>query len=931
MESGQTRLQTYRRRTGWAVALAACTALVAGCSSGPERDISLGNTGSTNDGAAPDYAVAYIRRTLPTPNDPNAIALVDDLRIQRVWNGPADVWLRERAAPTALEINITAQVTAGKWDVRDLDTSFDGTKIIFSMRPPLKKNAPQSEQPKWAIYEYDAPSATLRKVISDPIAADLGHDVGPHYLPDGRIVFSSTRQHDAKAVLIDEGKQQFSAGIEGNRNVPAVVLHVMNPDGSGIRQISFNTGHDLDPSVMPDGRILFTRWDIASGAGMHLYRIDPDGGNLELVYGRNSHDTGTVGSVVHFTQARARPDGRLVALLRPFRGTDFGGDLALIDPANFVENLQAVLGSAPAAGANGQARIATNDVQTIPAANGEPAPPSPGGRFSSVFPLWDGTNRMLVGWSECRLLNQGTLVPCTAKNLALPGVVSAPSLYSIWIFDPANNTQLPVVPPIEGMMLTDAVVLQPRLPTPTVLHDAMPGSPATYSFTLAAENVGILNIKSVYDFDGVDLAPGGLATVSDPARRMADPRRPRFMRIEKAVSLPDNEVLSNNALPNYAFGVAGGYMRELIGYAPVEPDGSVRVKVPANIPFQISLLDANGRRIDGLPPSGFPRHRAWLQVRTGEIVTCGGCHVQSATAQRSHGRSGLFPGVNHGATTTGVAFANTALMVKDRTGIPVPATRLPLAGETMAEYRSAVQLGCVDPACAADPALDLVFDDVWTATVSAMPDPSLAWMYANLGTPAPVRADCTSHWQGNCRGVVHYPIHVATLWSTPRTTITALDPATSAPYQACTDCHSPRDAAGVRRVSAGQLDLTSSPASAPCDQLQFTSYCQLLLPHPKLDPVTIQPILVPGPPDPVTGLPTLVTVQVTPPMSGAGANASSTFFGKFANGTAPTNCPADGPCAHTGWLTGEELKLVSEWLDLGAQYYNDPFAIPPPN
>jgi hypothetical protein len=212
-----------------------------------------------------------------------------------------------------------------------------------------------------------------------------------------------------------------------------------------------------------------------------------------------------------------------------------------------------------------------------------------------------------------------------------------------------------------------------------------------------------------------------------------------------------------------------------------------------------------------------------------------------------------------------------------------------------------------------------------------MPDPSLAWMYANLGTPAPVRADCTSHWQGNCRGVVHYPIHVATLWSTPRTTITALDPATSAPYQACTDCHSPRDAAGVRRVSAGQLDLTSSPASAPCDQLQFTSYCQLLLPHPKLDPVTIQPILVPGPPDPVTGLPTLVTVQVTPPMSGAGANVSSTFFGKFANGTAPTNCPADGPCAHTGWLTGEELKLVSEWLDLGAQYYNDPFAIPPPN
>ena len=88
---------------------------------------------------------------------------------------------------------------------------------------------------------------------------------------------------------------------------------------------------------------------------------------------------------------------------------------------------------------------------------------------------------------------------------------------------------------------------------------------------------------------------------------------------------------------------------------------------------------------------------------------------------------------------------------------------------------------------------------------------------------------------------------------------------------------------------------------------------------------------MPGPPDPVTGLPTMVTVQVTPPMSGAGANASTTFFSKFSTGTAPVSCAAGAPCAHTGWLTSAELKLVTEWLDLGAQYYNDPFAIPPPN
>jgi hypothetical protein len=94
----------------------------------------------------------------------------------------------------------------------------------------------------------------------------------------------------------------------------------------------------------------------------------------------------------------------------------------------------------------------------------------------------------------------------------------------------------------------------------------------------------------------------------------------------------------------------------------------------------------------------------------------------------------------------------------------------------------------------------------------------------------------------------------------------------------------------------------------------------LLFSHAELDPVTMLPVLVPGPPDPVTGKPTQVTVPLTPPMSGAGANASSTFFAEFTTGH-----------THAGWLSGAELLLLAEWLDLGAQYYNDPFAIPPAN
>ncbi len=903
-----------------AVAIAACSSSE-GTAGGSNSGISLGNSGSGNDPVSPDFPIAYIKRTLPNPTDPNAITLVDDLRVQRVWNGPADVYLRQSASPSASEVNITASVTGGNWDVRDLDVSFDGTKLLFSMRAPLKKNVKPDEQPNWTLFEYDTTTSTLRQVISDPIAAALGHDVGGHYLPDGRIVYSSTRQHDAKAVLIDQGEEQFAAGIEFDRNTPAFNLHVMNADGTNIKQISFSIGHDLDPSVLNDGRIVFTRWDIESGGGMNLYAIDPDGGNLQLLYGRNSHDTGTPGTEVQFTQARARPDGKLIALLIPYAGTQFGGEPILIDAANFVENTQLVIGAKVAAGATGETPVVVNQVDTTPAAMNSTAPPpaSPGGRFASVYPLWDGTNRMLVSWTQCRLTDGTVTLPCTGANLANQTLVPAATIYSIWMYDPRNNTQLPIVVPKDGIMYSNAVALAPRTPVPTPIPDAQPGPGSTYSFTLAAEGVGILNIKSVYDFDGVDTAPGGIATVSDPTTRMPDPQRPRFVRIEKATSLPDREILSNNDFPNYAFGVAP-FMREMIGYAPIEPDGSVRVAVPTNIPFQISILDANGRRLD----AKFPRHPAWLQVRTGEIVTCNGCHVQAQNANggasTSHGRAGLFPLVNTGAPVGGQPFRNTALTVVDRTGAVVPASRGPLAGETMAEYRAAVQVTCVDPACAAVPAVDLTFTDVWTPMGVGTPDPSFTWQNQLLATPAPVAQSCETNWQDNCRLVIHYPMHLAPLWTQPRSNITAVDPNTMMPYTSCTGCHAPVTTANVAQVPAGQLDLTSSPAATnPCDQNEFTSFCQLLFPHNKLDPVTMQPILVPGPPDPVTGLPTMVPAQTTPPMSGGGANASAAFFNEFAVGG-----------THAGWLTGSELLLISQWLDLGGQYYNNPFAIPPP-
>ncbi len=64
-------------------------------------------------------------------------------------------------------------------------------------------------------------------MIPSDVIADEGQDVSPHYLPDGRILFSSTRQRQSKAILLDEGKPQFEAQTE-SRNEPQFVLHVMD-------------------------------------------------------------------------------------------------------------------------------------------------------------------------------------------------------------------------------------------------------------------------------------------------------------------------------------------------------------------------------------------------------------------------------------------------------------------------------------------------------------------------------------------------------------------------------------------------------------------------------------------------------------------------------------------------------------------------------
>ncbi len=868
------RNSTHARRLSAVAALS----LLAGCSG--DGGIDLGS-GQDPDPVVVDIPIAYVKQPLPV--DAQGMVQSSDARELITFNIGADLFVRDRASPSAIERNITAEVTQGLGAVQDVEFSFDGSRVVFAMRAQFIENANEEDQPTWNIWEYNLEQDLLRRIIVSDITAEAGHDMGPHYLPDGRIIFSSTRQRQAKAILLDEGKPQFAAEDE-NRNEPAFQLHVMNDDGSGIRQVTFNQSHDQDPSVLSDGRVVFSRWDnMGSRNAIHLYRMNPDGTELELLYGANSHDTGTGNATVQFLQAREMPDGRIIVELRPFVTSDLGGDITFIDTPNYVENTQAVAANIGVLAGPAQSTAVINDVRT----NGEI---SPGGKFGSVFPLWDGTDRMFVTWSQCRLVEDDVIVPCTADRLANPAAQEADPLFGIWIYDRTDDTQLPVVPAEEGILFTDIVAAQPRNNPPVIVDKALTGE---LDPELVTEGVGLLNIRSVYDIDGVDTAVPDIETLADPAQTTAAQRPARFLRVVKAVGLPDRDVLD---FAGSAFGRSAAQgMREIIGYAPVEPDGSVIVKVPANVALAISVLDENGRRIT-------PRHQNWLQVRPGEVLKCNGCHDPNIGL--SHGRRDAFDSVYQGATTTGQPFPNT------------DATLFTDFGESMAETR--MRISCATDCAAIEPSVDIVYDDVWTdeAPAGRPRDASFSYLYADLSTPAPVATACLATWTSGCRTVINYETHIHPLWGLPRITLD-IDGVTVLADNTCTNCHNTVDLMGQLQVPDAQLDLTDGLSSDQPDH--FRSYRELLFGDNEQEIVmdALQDRAVQIGTDPITGNPIFAPVPVAPSMSVGGANASPRFFSRF-----------DGGGSHAGYLTAAELRLIAEWLDIGGQYYNNPFDAP---
>ncbi|MEQ8185563.1 hypothetical protein [Marinobacter salarius] len=855
-------------------------ALAAGC-------LQSGDSQS-RDPVVVENPVVFVKRPLLFDED-NGALIGDNLAEPAEFRPGARLFLKDRASPDAPSRDITSSAFPGPlgYDVKDLTVSYDGTRVLFAMRAPEIEDADEDEQPTWNIWEYDVSSGTLRRVIESNVTAEAGQDIAPAYLPDDRIVFSSTRQRVSRAILLDEGKPQYPA-LDEEREVPAFVLHVMDADGDNIEQITFNQSHDLDPLVTDEGAIVFSRWDNAGqtqGNGFNLYKVNPDGTGLSYLYGRHSHGSVSDDVNIEYLRPQATDSGRLLALLRPTETNNFGAVPVEIDVESYVEAGIRVDGNPGSAQTPLVSGLSLGNEISLR------------GNYSSVSPFLDGTRRYLVSWSPCRLrlaTGNGDILNCTQERIASGAYRAAAPVYGLWLLDMASGTQRPIQSPEEGQQFDEAVLMTERS-LPTFIPESQFSGDAA---TLAEDGLGILQIQSVYDIDGVDTSPAGIRQTADPAIVSPDNLPRRFLRLEKPVSIPDEEVRD---FDNTAFGRSQAQsMREILGYVPVEPDGSVRVAVPANVAFAISVLDDEGRRIG-------PHHQNWLNVRPGETLACSGCHNPGSAVP--HGRPDAGPAPAYTGALTDIEFPNAD-----------PAL-VAMMGETMAETWARIngtrRLGP-----------DAVYVDQWTdpGDASLTPGTAFSLSYADLETAAPIRPECADDWRAACRTVINYEQHIHPLWGLER----LIDDGNGNVIDdySCTGCHSNTAADETTQLPEAQLDLSDGPSSDEPDH--FKSYRELLFNDNEQELVGDQLVDVQVQDgflldengeqildDDGNPIPVFVNVNVPPTMSVNGARASGNFFNLFREGG-----------LHQGFLSPDELRLIAEWLDIGGQYYNNPFDAP---
>lgn len=413
-------------------------------------------------------------------------------------------------SPVSPEGEITALFQPdGSEFVGDVDLHFGAERMLFSM---------PGSHGRWQVWELGADGEELRQVTPGESVDVDNYDAC--YLPDGRIVFGSTRCfHGVPCV--------------GGGNTVAN-LCLMNADGSEIRQLCFDQDHNWCPTVLNDGRVLYSRWEYADTPHYFtrlLFRMNPDGTGQMEYYGSNSY---WPNSIFYARPIPGHPT-KVVAIISGHHGVPRMGELLVFDPAAGRHEDDGAIQRIPGFG------------KPVSAVTRDRLVDGSWPRFLHPYPLGSAGRPQASG--------KYFLVSCQ------PDPRSPWGLYLVDVFD--NMLLLAQEP---GYALLEPVPLRPT-PVPPMIPDKV----------RLDRDWATVYMTDIYAGEGLAGVPrGAVKKLRVFEYHYAYPRMGGHIHI----------------------GIDGSWdVHRIHGTVPVHEDGSALFKVPANTPLAVQPLDEKGRAV----------------------------------------------------------------------------------------------------------------------------------------------------------------------------------------------------------------------------------------------------------------------------------------------------------------------------------------------
>lgn len=427
--------------------------------------------------------------------------------------------------------------------LRDPDVSPDGRRLLFSW----KKSARGDD---YHLYEMDLATRKIRQLTDG-----LGYaDFEGIYLPDGNILFNSSRCIQTVDCDLSEVSN----------------LYLCDGDGQNIRRVGFDQVHTTSASLLPDGRVIFTRWDYNDRSqvwAQGLVQMNPDGTGQTEYYGNNSWFPT---AILH---ARPVPgSSKLIAILGGHHALQ-RGKLALIDRR---------LGRQEASG-----------VQLVaPVRKTEPVRVDMYGQDGEQY-------RYPLALDE-----QNYLVSYTAESY-LPDRFKGMPLSIYWVSIDGRK-ELLAHDPMLGCYQIVPIAARKDLFERANLVDHR-------------RQTGVYMVQDVYAGLGLEGIPRGTV------------KQLRIVALEyRSVNVGHVPCAGPGGTSNQHGPIAignGTYdVKRVLGTVDVHEDGSAMFDVPARTPVYFQALDARGHVVQSM--------RSWSTLQPGEYFGCVGCHEDKAATPR---------------------------------------------------------------------------------------------------------------------------------------------------------------------------------------------------------------------------------------------------------------------------------------------------------